>query len=440
MSHFAPYISASKKWGLAYRWHRVFPFAVVFEGLGSRSRAWSLLALFGLANFTSFGCVKEVNLMPDAGADTTTGTAEKGPAEDPGQTGTSTQNSGSTAPDPGTPTGSDSAGTASATGGSTSDSGASSTETQEEDTGDPNAACVSDDQDRQCVPKAPVGWYGPVGLLQASEVKDTQVCKAHSEIIDELFDGLDAPAIECTGCAPVLEYPESLRVHAVEYKESTCGESAEVKRWPMGNYYCHRLEPDGDADAAHWKMLLPKAEGELTCVGGEESSNKKPATVKNYFRGCQVERKGKCESEEDVCAKKGVGPTCVYREGEAECPSAYSAKRQVLFGGFEDTRACSACEGVMKKQGSWSIQGKIRFFNLANCFWESKKRVFDLSDMKDRCMAESARKEKGWNAVRLELTPPKFDGVCEAKGWEPQGEVKTQKPVTVCCRGIEGEL
>lgn len=437
-SHVAPYISVGLNAGLASRSRSVVPFAVALEGFRSSSRRWSLLALIGLTQLTSIGCVREVNLMPDGDTNQSTDTQEKGPEAGPGDTQTPT--SGVVTSVPGTEgTGAaDSASTSSSTG--DADSGASSDVTEEEDTGDPDAACVKDGEDRQCVPKAPPGWFGPVGLLQASKEADIRVCKAYSEDIEKLGDEVNAPPPECRGCEPRLLYPDSLRAQAVEYNDASCSEASEVARAPMGEWFCRKLVTDGDGKKSHWKMLLPEPEGELSCAGGGEKKNITPAKFKNVYRGCKVERKGSCESEEQVCAKKGVGPTCVYRLGDMKCPSDYSARRQVLFAGVEDSRSCGKCEGVMKKQGSWSYQGKLSVYRMTNCISSSKVRSFDVSELSARCDSEETREKKEWNHARLELTQPKFDGVCEVKGWKAEGEAKGKDPVTVCCRGIEDEL
>lgn len=416
----------------------MFTSAVLFQGQGP-TRMCKLLTVLSLAQLTATGCVRELDVAPEGQSETSSGTQEPGPGDESDATQgatTTTQGSGESSAVETT-----SSGAGNETSTLTSGESSSSDEpTQEEDTGDPKEACVKESEDRQCVPKAPVGWFGPVGLLQSSNASDTRVCKAHSGEISELFDEVSAPAAECKGCEPRLEYPESLRAQAVEYSASSCSDSSQVASLPMGDWFCRRLEPDGDGKQAHWKMIAPKVEGELKCVGGNRSSSKLPIVKKNYFRGCEVERKGTCAAQDQVCTKKGVGPTCVYRPGDVACPVEYSARKEVLFAGFEDSRGCGKCEGVMKKQGSWTPQGKISFYQAANCIASSKRRSLDLSELGSRCDSESVRAKKEWNFAQLELTQPKFEGVCETKGWEPEGEVKGKDPVTVCCRGVDEQF
>lgn len=411
--------------------------AVVLEGR-SITCTWSLLTLFGLAQLTATGCVRDVTKDPKAGkSDASTGTGEKGPGEEGSEEGGSTQ-----APD----TTSASSSSPGATGPTSSaqeesSAGATTTEVEEEDTGDPEAACLKDDDDRQCVPKAPIGWFGPVGLLQATNVADTRVCKAFDAEIDELFDEVTAPQTECNGCEPWLEYPDSMFAQAVEHDNSTCSEASAKYRLEMKAGKCIKLEPDGDGKKSHWKIQLPQAEGELQCVGGATTSSKQARVKKNFFRGCQIERKGTCEAEDQVCAKRGVGPTCVFRPGEANCPAAYSARKQILYSGVEDTRGCSECKAEMKKQGSWTPNGFVTLYGHRSCEGD-KKRSFKLSALEGRCDSNAAREKKGWDYIRLEVRQPTdFKGVCETKGWEPIGGVKGIDPVTVCCRGTgEGRV
>lgn len=410
----------------------MFTSCVLLKGL-SLSRSQSLLTLFGMALLvTHGGCVRELTVMPDNQSAESTGTQEQGPEAGTGEVGTSTQ-----APTTSQATGTTSSApvvTDSGTGEVTS--GASSaTETQEEDTGDPNAACVSDDQDRQCVPKAPVGWYGPVGLLQSNKVEDTRVCKAYAPDVDELFDEVTAPQSECKGCASSLEYPDSMFAQAVEHNKSSCTESSAKFRKDLKAGTCTKLEPDGDGKGSYWKVTPPQAQGELTCVGGVKSMSRGPRKKNTFFRGCQIEREGTCESEGQVCAKKGVGPTCIFRLGEFECPADYIAKRQLLYSGIEDTRGCSECRAEMKKAGTWTPAGRITFYEKGSCLESSLKRSIALDELATRCDSESSREKKGWAYARLELRQPEFSGVCESTGWKPQGGVKAIDPVTVCCRG-----
>lgn len=162
----------------------------------------------------------------------------------------------------------------------------------------------------------------------AAKVDDAWVCKAYSEDIDELFDEVTADPARCMGCEPWLAYPETLVAQAVEHSESECRKDSEIYRRELKAGKCVKLEPNGDGTKVHWKMLGPKAQGELACTGSPRLVDA-PSFVKkkNFFRGCEIEREGTCKAQDQVCAKKGFGPTCVYRLGEAECPTAYPKRK-----------------------------------------------------------------------------------------------------------------
>lgn len=48
------------------------------------------------------------------------------------------------------------------------------------------------------------------------------------------------------------------------------------------------------------------------------------------YRGCQILRPGTCSESDEACVFKLAGPSCVFREGDIGCPSAFTVGRLIL--------------------------------------------------------------------------------------------------------------
>lgn len=135
--------------------------------------------------------------------------------------------------------------------------------------------------------------------------------------------------------------------------------------------------------------------------------------------GCQVPQGAACEG--GTC-QSTEAPSCVFADGDLPCPDGFP-QRSVLFGGFDDGRACSecGCEATAPCGGQFVLHT-----DLDGCS-EPSSVFFPFGTC-----SGSTSLVRGARIIEQEAEP---SVQCETEAGVPMGEIEPTLPTTVCCAG-----
>lgn len=296
--------------------------------------------------------------------------------------------------------------------------------------------CAEAGNDRHCAPVAPPKWSGPVALAKATKAKELERCQAHGPEVEALFDKVTGEPAECVGCRARLGLPDYGVPQLVEFEDDGCSRDYIVRRIDLNRSECVRVPRwNGAGRQPYWGFRFGPQSGRVTCKPSDPKASVPQLKTSNYFRGCQIERKGRCESTGETCVLKSQELTCVYRKGSHDCPAPYNQERTMLYSEVEDTRGCSEC-GVESTKGRLEPRGRVGFYEGSSCTESQLREEIQLEQLVGHCRSDEYRKESGWFFIRAEPDEPEFNGSCKAVGWKPEGWVREKDPTTLCCARI----
>lgn len=299
-----------------------------------------------------------------------------------------------------------------------------------EDPSEPEGHCERAGSERRCVPKAPMGWGGPVGLRQGESTREVSDCPSHDPLVTELYDEVWAAPATCSGCTPKLRLPKLQLAKVNLFSQSPCEAPNLKESFSLDESRCLSVYKTDDW-SAYWSYEPPQAMGEVQCKGILGSRSRSAWKKNTVFRGCRVLRNATCDSPEQVCALRSSGMMCVFREGEHQCPELYSESRKVLYQNVEDTRECEGCKGVLEK-GVLKIGGQMSFYKEPSCAG-SPRHSLDFSALEGVCSPNEAQADKEWRYVKAQSGEVEYTGGCTTTPWKPVGGVQPRDPVTLCC-------
>jgi hypothetical protein len=137
---------------------------------------------------------------------------------------------------------------------------------------------------------------------------------------------------------------------------------------------------------------------------------------------CGLPQVGTCPDRPDCAGtplpQQGFTRLCIYKAGEASCPSHDYAVGFVAYRSTDDTRSCSPCTGTVT--GSCGTE-----WNLSN-----KNDCSETAGHDTR--VNTCKGISGSSYIDLKNLGPK-DLSCVASGGEPMGTVTLAEPITFCC-------
>lgn len=410
----------------------------------------------------SVRCITAFILVPFAvacGDDASGGGAESSAA----QSGTAGSTSGAASSD------SDTAGTADTTGSDpstgmpadegTTEGGGTTEAATSETTGDDSAGAVCE-AGSVCVGEIPRGWEGPVSL-QEIELGAVPTCGGlfPQLQVDAGLSGLTADPFECTcDC---------------EAGDVACEGSARVRissPAPSGaGFPCAAPIPPGGAPIYDDVLNVTVSSGltqayavdelawescdvhgrtiddvELDLVGGcEPVATETPAPLEWSTRtiACGTfDVGGGCEMGE-VCVPQPLSPTtqdvCIWSEGDIECPDSYP-ERSVVYGGEQDTRACSDCSCGAADASCSDPVIEVRWWSVTDILGATTTYDAPSNVCQTTMMANVCGFYPGGPGEIDFVSELEFDGKvpCPPAGGEPVGEAVGVDPITFCCAGL----
>ena len=292
----------------------------------------------------------------------------------------------------------------------------------------------------QCAPLAPGEWLGPL-LLWIGKEGEAPECPPTAPVRGSpVFDDLNAPtacgACKCDAPSGSCALPTSLTA----YNSASC---------PAGAVPTPFYAPAGwdgsctTANAIPAKLMClggncvqaltiaPLALTEEPCaVGMEPVAAKLPYTWGTMARSCHGLSSGSCASPSEICAP-AVEPgfaQCLVRNGDKECPEAYSVKH-VFHDSFSDTRACTPCACSAPIGGTCTAL--VSVFSDGACSQPSLVVAGTIDATGSACLDVLP---SGQALLSKAATPPVYSpGVCQVSGGEPMGQALPEEPSTYCC-------
>ncbi len=149
---------------------------------------------------------------------------------------------------------------------------------------------------------------------------------------------------------------------------------------------------------------------------------------------CQLNCASACESGQKVCVPEGnAAPppdfaTCVYTQGEEQCPEEYP-ERHVFYKDYTDTRACTTCSCDPPAGGACAAS--LSVYQGSAC---QGAPVFDGYPITAKGSPFCVDLAPGLALGSKAMTAPTYlPGACTPHGGELTGSIVEVGPSTFCC-------
>ncbi|WP_437300552.1 hypothetical protein [Sorangium sp. So ce426] len=314
--------------------------------------------------------------------------------------------------------------------------------------GGDETACAGD-----CVPPAPLGWFGPA-LLWFGPRDQVPDCPAAAPNIGyEGFADLAPAPLACAAClcdppdaaTASCQLPLGWSVHA----SSTCPGDPGGVTTPFA-------APDGWDGACTAANAIPAGQdcGGRPCVQSVSieapivtatgactprvDEPPPPALLDPWQTralACVPGAYTECVGDRSTCMpspdQPGVPPpggflTCIFHEGDVTCAEPYLV-RHVFYGGAEDTRGCSECGCGELEGASCTVMASV--YSDGAC-GEALASIV-VSSTTPFCGVTPPGVALGSKSAEVVAVDP---GGCAPSGGEPTGELMPAEPSTFCCQ------
>jgi hypothetical protein len=300
----------------------------------------------------------------------------------------------------------------------------------------------------QCVPKEPVGWFPPA-LLWFGPADQVPDCPASAPRVG--FEGraeLSVDAFQCDSCA--CDPPEVSCELPVDWSaaDALCPAGPEAQRTSFA-------APGGWDGACTTENTIPAGQA---CPGGPCTQSLDipaprvlsgpcaPRTValpgtpqdepswKTAARACVGTASPQCTDPALTCVpappevEAPLQPflTCIFRDGEQECPEGYP-DQHVFYTGLDDTRGCTPCSCGEPAGASCTV--------LASAFSDAACSTLVVAALvrsdNPSCQGIVEGTALGSKSATVVNTVP---GTCVPAGGEAIGGVAPTGAGTFCCR------
>lgn len=297
-----------------------------------------------------------------------------------------------------------------------------------------------------CLPLPPLGWSDPALLWIGAEI-DAPDCPDVAPVIGyEGHADLDAPntcgACSCEPPAGSCGLPETITANA-----ATCANTNAITPrtpWDPPVPWDGTCTADDAVPANKLCMGVKCVQsvtiGPLTLTEDACAPASQPVPLKatavwgTYGRACIGSTTGGCEDHGTTCAAvpevaSGGFLTCIFHEGDVECPEGSSyADKHVLYGGLDDTRACSPC-GCGAPVGS-KCEALVSVYADGACGAELGAVTVTTEAPEPPCLPVPAGSPLGSKSAGPATYTP---GACQASGGEPMGAAEPSGAATFCC-------
>ncbi len=120
------------------------------------------------------------------------------------------------------------------------------------------------------------------------------------------------------------------------------------------------------------------------------------------------------------------GSTCIYKAGDNACPSGFTGSREVVYGGYSDTRACSAC--TCNKQNA-TCSAIVTRYQSGNNTCSGSSAALSVTTAGSSCITKASQ-----NTFRTTSITKNPKAYCAKSGGALSGSAKATQPTTICCQ------
>lgn len=292
----------------------------------------------------------------------------------------------------------------------------------------PPSACPAD-----CVPKALVGWTGPVVLATSPEKSISGDYGAPNcperypvESLVAYYGELKAEPATCSPCISAAT-DEKCTSPVTAYSDSDCQTVAGTYSFSSSpkSKPCLQTASYGKS----FRFGRPSESG--TCPPAPPQKPTKPTpTWARSVRACGPQALAACtDAAACVGALAGASPfdrTCVFASGEQACPADYPTRFSGAFQGFDDQRSCEECE-PLKYQGACGS-----YMGVSHAAADCSGNVGENNYI-DLCFHADATGNPARAGLLLDGFAP-YSSRCYAGTPKPTGAIVPKTPVSICCR------
>ncbi|WP_438026047.1 hypothetical protein [Sorangium sp. So ce233] len=315
--------------------------------------------------------------------------------------------------------------------------------------GGDETACAGD-----CVPPAPLGWFGPALLWFGPRDQAPDCPAAAPNIGYEGFADLAPAPLACAAClcdppdAATASCQLPLGWSAHTSTSTTCSGDP-------GSVETAFAAPDGWDGACTAANAIPAGQdcGGQPCV--QSLSIDAPAVLvtaactprvdeppparldpwQTRALACLPGAYTECPGDRSTCMPSPDQPgmplpggflTCIFHEGDVTCEEPY-LDRHVFYGGADDTRGCSECGCGEPEGASCTIMASV--YSDGACAEQVASNL--VSSMAPFCGVTPPGVALGSKSAEVVAVDP---GGCAPSGGEPLGELLPAEPSTFCCQ------
>ncbi|WP_437659246.1 hypothetical protein [Sorangium sp. So ce1182] len=314
--------------------------------------------------------------------------------------------------------------------------------------GGDETACAGD-----CIPPAPLGWFGPALLWYGPPDQEPDCPAAAPNLGYEGFADLAPAPFACAAClcdppdaaAASCQLPAGWSAHASAWCDETPGAVetafAAPEAWDGGCTAVNAIPAGQDCGGQPCVQSLsidaPAVTVTAACTPRVDEPPP-PARLDPWqtrARACLPGAYTECPGDRSTCMpspeQPGVTPpggflTCIFHEGDVTCTDPY-LDRHVFYGGADDTRSCSECACGEPEGASCTIMASV--YSDGACAKTLVSAV--VSSTTPFCGVTPPGVGLGSKSAAVVAVDP---GACAPSGGEPVGELLPAAPSTFCCQ------
>ncbi|WP_437744820.1 hypothetical protein WMF39_07265 [Sorangium sp. So ce1504] len=314
--------------------------------------------------------------------------------------------------------------------------------------GGDETACAGD-----CVPPAPLGWFGPA-LLWFGPRDQVPACPAAAPNVG--YEGFADLAPAPLACASCLCDPPDAATALCQLPLGWSAHTSTTCSGDPGSVATPFAAPGGWDGACTAENAIPAGQdcGGQPCV--KSISIDAPAVLvtaactprvdeppppalldpwQTRALACVPGAYTECVGDRSTCMpspdQPGVPPpggflTCIFHEGDVTCEAPY-VDRHVFYGGADDTRGCSECGCGEPEGASCIVMASV--YSDGACVEQVASNL--VSSMAPFCGVTPPGVALGSKSAEVVAVDP---GGCAPSGGEPFGELLPAEPSTFCCQ------
>ncbi|MCC6214510.1 MAG: hypothetical protein IT376_06550 [Polyangiaceae bacterium] len=279
----------------------------------------------------------------------------------------------------------------------------------------------------QCAP-VPGGWEGPVAVFLGAAAGTAPDCGG--DYATNRLNGstdLDPGAASCSPCSCGPAASSSCVYPVVNlWKEVGCGSGDSLQLTPPGSAgpgacLFVDLASQPGFTVAGVSAALPGGTADCPVAAGSGEITKATPSFATRARACALPgspSSAGCGS--DVCVPAlpaGFTNLCVLQAGDVPCAGSTFVDRHVVYGGFDDQRACAQCSCAGTCGGSLGV------WSNAGCLGNAEGTVSAFGAGTCTNVAHSTQKSIRYTA----------GATCAPSGGELTGAATGTGPTTLCC-------